>query len=269
MDIYCTRPHCEQPLNSFPDLDDSKFLKTVDLKHCHCCGMPLILDGRYVPLKLLQRDKLGATFLSCDLLAPKGKRCTIEQLEIDPSFNTTQLEIATQLFCHEAEVLEKLGKHPKIPQIFAFLELTIPAEVPHSQQKFFYLVREYIAGQSLAAELLVKGKFSESEVIFVLREVAKILEFVHFQDTIHRELKPANIIRDAQGKIYLVNFGAVKQIGAETIRATVQMLERNLNSVSTIEYAPGKQHQGQEIYPSSDLYSLAVTCLNLLTGKLP
>jgi ABC-type branched-subunit amino acid transport system substrate-binding protein/serine/threonine protein kinase len=269
MDIYCTRPHCEQPLNSFPELDDSKFLRTGDLKHCHCCGMPLILDGRYVPLKLLQRDELGATFLSCDLLAPEWKHCTIEQLEIDPSFNTTQLEIATQLFCHEAEVLEKLGKHPKIPQIFAFLELTIPADFPHSQQKFFYLVREYIAGQSLAAELLVKGKFSESEVIFILREVAKILEFVHFQDTIHREIKPANIIRDSQGKIYLVNFGAVKQIGAETIRATVQMLERNLNSVSTLEYAPGKQHQGQEIYPSSDLYSLAVTCLNLLTGKPP
>jgi ABC-type branched-subunit amino acid transport system substrate-binding protein/serine/threonine protein kinase len=269
MDIYCTRPHCEQPLNSFSDLDESKFLESVDRQYCANCGMPLILDGRYAPLKLLKQDESAATFLSCDLYTPKLTRCTIEQLRIDPSFNATQLEIVTQLFCREAEVLEKLGKHPNIPRLFAFLELVIAADPPDRQQKFFYLVQKQIEGQSLEEELLRKEKFVESEVIFILREVARILEFVHFQDAIHRDLKPSNIIRDAQGKIYLINFGAVRQIVAETIRVTAGQPDPDLNLAATLASTAGNQFQGQEIYPSSDLYSLAVTCLNLLTGKQP
>lgn len=269
MDIYCTRPHCEQPLNSFSDLDDSKLLKTVHQRHCANCGMPLILDGRYLPIQLLQKGGLGVAFLGCDRRTPRMKQCVIKQLMLNPSFNTTQLEIATKLFHREAEVLEKLGEHPRIPRLFAFLELTAPAAPPYTQQKFFYLVQEYIEGQNLQQELAVKGRFSETEVIEVLREIAKILEFIHIQGKIHRDVKPSNIMRDLQGKIHLIDFGAVKQVVAETARSTGQRSDRNLTCVFTPEYAPWEQRQGQGIYPSSDLYSLAVTCLNLLTGKQP
>ncbi len=267
MDIYCTRPHCEQPRNSFADLDDSKFLKTVHQRHCSNCGMPLILDGRYLPTKLLQQGGFGVAFLGCDRRTPGLKRCVIKQLQISSSFNPTQWETATRLFHREAEVLEKLGEHPKIPRLFAFLELSVSASPPYNQQKFFYLVQEYIEGGNLQQELQTKGKFTEPEVIFVLREVAKILEFIHFQETIHRDIKPSNIMRDLQGKIYLIDFGAVKQIVAETARGA--MLERSSTCIFTPEYAPSEQRQGQAIYPSSDLYALAVSCLNLLTGKQP
>jgi hypothetical protein len=81
MDIYCTRPQCEQPLNSFADLDSSKFLKPVHQKHCLNCGMPLILDGRYLPLKLLQQDELSATFLGGDLHTAEFKHCQIDRLQ--------------------------------------------------------------------------------------------------------------------------------------------------------------------------------------------
>ena len=268
MDIYCTRPHCEQPLNSFSDLDDSKLLKTVHQRHCSNCGMPLILDGRYLPLKLLQQGGLGVAFLGCDRRTPGLKRCVIKQLQINPSFNTTQLEIATKLFHREAEVLEKLGEHPRIPRLFAFLELIASASPPHTQQKFFYLIQAYIEGQNLQAELRSKGKFTEPEVIAVLREIARILEFIHFQGTIHRDIKPSNIMRDLQGNIHLIDFGAVKQVVAETARTTTES-QGSLTCVFTPEYAPSEQRQGQAIYPSSDLYALAVTCLNLLTGKKP
>jgi ABC-type branched-subunit amino acid transport system substrate-binding protein/serine/threonine protein kinase len=268
MDIYCTRPHCEQPLNSFSDLDDSKLLKTVHQRHCSNCGMPLILDGRYLPIRLLQQGGLGVAFIGCDRRTPGLKRCVIKQLQINPSFNTAQLEIATKLFHREAEVLEKLGEHPRIPRLFAFLELTASAAPPYTQQKFFYLVQEYVQGQNLQEELQAKGKFSEAEVMFVLRETAKILEFIHIQGTIHRDIKPSNIMRDPQGQIYLIDFGAVKQIVAETTIATTPT-PRNVTCVFTPEYAPWEQRQGQAIYPSSDLYALAVTCLNLLTGRQP
>ncbi len=277
MDIYCTRPRCEQPLNSFVDLDDRKFLKTVHQRHCLNCGMPLILDGRYIPLKLLQQQESGGTFGGGDLNTPGLRRYTIEQLHLNPSFNPTQLEIATKLFDREAKVLGKLGEHPRIPRLFASLELIAPAMHPYPQQKFFYLVQEYIEGQTLQQELLTKGKFTETEVISVLREVAKILEFVHFQGAIHRDIQPSRIVRDLQGKIHLIDFGAVKQIVAETVGvsgngtspngASSKSLVSNLTRVLTPEYAPWEQRQGQAIYPSSDLYALAVTCLNLLTGR--
>jgi ABC-type branched-subunit amino acid transport system substrate-binding protein/serine/threonine protein kinase len=269
MDIYCTRPHCEQPLNSFSDLDDSNVLKTVHQRHCSNCGMPLILDGRYLPVKMLQQGGLGVAFIGCDRRTPGLKSCVIKQLQVNPSFNANQLGIATKLFHREAEVLEKLGEHPRIPRLFAFLELTASASVPYTQQQFFYLVQEYIEGQNLQQELLVKGKFTEPEVIFVLREIAKILEFIHFRDTIHRDIKPSNIMRDLQGKIYLIDFGAVKQVIAQTASATAGVLARNMTCVFTPEYAPWEQRQGQAIYPSSDLYALGVTCINLLTGKQP
>jgi ABC-type branched-subunit amino acid transport system substrate-binding protein/serine/threonine protein kinase len=130
-------------------------------------------------------------------------------------------------------------------------------------------VQEYIEGQSLQSELLAKGKFSEPEVIVVLREVTRILEFVHFQGSIHRNIKPSKIRRDAAGKIHLVDFGAVKQINLETVDATGDLSLRNSKSGFRLEYTLPNQRLRQEIYPSSDLYSLAVTCLNLLTGTQP
>jgi ABC-type branched-subunit amino acid transport system substrate-binding protein/serine/threonine protein kinase len=269
MDIYCTRPRCEQPLNSFSDLDDRKLLKTVHQRHCANCGMPLILDGRYLPSKILQQGGLGVAFLGCDRRTPGLRQCVIKQLQLNPSFNNAQLETATTLFHREAEVLEKLGEHPQIPRLFAFLEMTASASPPYTQQKFFYLVQEYIEGKNLQAELAIKKRFTEPEVISVLREVAKILEFIHFKGSIHRDIKPSNIMRDLQGQIYLIDFGAVKQIVAETARTSGGSIAHSLTCVFTPEYAPWEQRQGQAIYPSSDLYALAVTCLNLITGRAP
>jgi ABC-type branched-subunit amino acid transport system substrate-binding protein/serine/threonine protein kinase len=269
MDIYCTRLHCEQPLNSFVDLDDSKLLATATQKHCASCGMPLVLDGRYVPLQLLQRDELSATFLGRDLHAPEFRHCTIERLDLDPSFNPSQVEIATKLFDREAKILGKLGEHPKIPRLFDSLEIIAPVAPDRPLQKFLYLVQEYIDGQTLESKLLAHGKFTEAEVVVVLREIARILEFVHFQGSIHRNIKPSKILRDSLGKIYLIDFGAVKQINAETGDITGDLSPRKSKSGFRLEYTLSNQYLRPEIYPSSDLYSLAVTCVNLLTGKQP
>ena len=191
MDIYCTRLYCEQPLNSFVDLDNSKLLETATQQHCANCGMSLILEGRYVPLKLLQHDELSTPFLGRDLHAPELRYCTIDRLQLDPSFNPSQIEIATKIFDREVKVLGKLGEHPKIPRLLDSLEIIAPTAPDRLPQKFLYIVQEYIDGKTLDTELLAQGKFTEAEVVVVLREVARILEFVHFQGSIHRNIKPA------------------------------------------------------------------------------
>ena len=269
MDIYCTRLYCEQPLNSFVDLDDSKLLETATQQHCANCGMSLILEGRYVPLKLSQHDELSTTFLGRDLHAPELRYCTIDRLQLDPSFNPSQIEIATKIFDREVKVLGKLGEHPKIPRLLDSLEIIAPTAPDRLPQKFLYIVQEYIDGKTLDTELLAQGKFTEAEVVVVLREVARILEFVHFQGSIHRNIKPAKILRDSLGKIYLTDFGAVKQINTETGDITGDLSPRKSKSGFRLEYTLSNQYLRPEIYPSSDLYSLAVTCINLLTGKQP
>ncbi len=257
MDIYCTRPHCEQPLNSFSDFDSSNFLKTEHQARCANCGTLLILGGRYLPSKLIKKGEFITTFLGRDLLAPELKYCSIERLQLRSNLSQSHSETAAKLFYQEAKALEKLGKHPNIPNVFAYLELDVTASIDHSHQQLFYIVQEYIEGQNLQSKLLAKGSFGESEVIVILREVARILEFIHFQDTIHRDLQPSNIVYDLQGKIYLINFGMMTQLVADSANSC------------TLPYAPWEQSQGQATYPSSDLYALAVTCIHLLTGKQP
>ena len=269
MDIYCTRLYCEQPLNSFVDLDDSKLLTTATQHHCASCGMPLVLEGRYVPLRLLHHDEISTTFIGKDLHASSLKYCTIEQLQIDPSFSPSQIETATKIFDREVKVLAKLGEHPKIPRLLDSLEIIAPIAPDRPLQKFLYLVQEHIDGKTLEAELLAQGKFTEAEVITVLREVARILEFVHFQGAIHRNIRPSKILRDSLGKIYLTDFGAVKQINTETGDITGDLSPRKSKSGFRLEYTLSNQYLRPEIYSSSDLYSLAVTCINLLTGRQP
>jgi ABC-type branched-subunit amino acid transport system substrate-binding protein len=234
--------------------------------------MPLILDGRYLPLQLLRRGGFGAAFLACDRRTPTFRRCVVKQFQPHPNLSADQLETATRLFHREAEVLEDLGNHPKIPQFFAFLEFMAPAWNTNPSQKFFYLVQEYIDGRNLQQEVEEKGLLSEAEAIEVLLEVLKILEFVHNRGSIHRDIKPSNIMRDRDGSLYLIDFGAVKQViitGAGNVNFNTVQPFQSLTGIFTPEYAPPEQRQCRAVFPSSDLYALAVTCIHLLTGKSP
>lgn len=263
MDLYCTRPGCPRPVNAFADLDDQATLKAVSQKYCMTCGMELILVGRYLPLKLLGQGGFGAAFLARDRYTPAMRQCVVKQFLPSGNLSPAQLEIAQHLFEREAEVLEQLGNtHPLIPDLFAFFELTIASPQAGKQDKFFYLVQEYIDGQTMEEEVVQKGTLSSDDVAAMLKEILEILTFVHENGSIHRDIKPSNIMRHRNGRFYLLDFGAVKQAtkGAATAKST---------GIYSLGFAPPEQMSGGEVYPCSDLYALAVTCLMLLTGKQP
>src|SRR6476646_5058238 len=145
MDLYCTSPGCSRPQNSFPDLDNTQILKTVPQKYCTTCGMPLILIGRYLPLKLLGKGGFGTAFLARDRYTPAMRQCVVKQFQPSGDLNPDQMEVAKTLFEREAEVLEQLGNnHPQIPDLFAFFSLTVPSRISNKQEEFFYLVQEFI-----------------------------------------------------------------------------------------------------------------------------
>lgn len=261
MEVYCTRSSCPRPQNNFADLDDGVTLKTVQQKYCTTCGMPLILVGRYLPVKLLGRGGFGAAFLARDRYTPGFRKCVVKQFKPSGDLTPTQLATAHQLFEREAEVLEQIGnQNNQIPDLFAFFDLTVPSLQPAKQEQFFYLVQEFIDGKNLEEELLEKGKFSEAEVMEVLSEVLKVLKFVHESGSIHRDIKPSNIMRHRNGRLYLLDFGAVKQVASTaTSKAST--------GIYSMGFAPPEQISGGQVYPSTDLYALAVTCVMLLTGK--
>ena len=264
MEIYCTRPGCARPQNSFPDLDDITKLKTVQQKFCMACGMPLILDNRYISTKLLGQGGFGTAFAARDRRTPNMRYCVVKQFQPAATLSPTQLQIAQGLFEREAEVLEKLGnRHPQIPDLLAFFSLDVPALVAGQVDQFFYIVQEFVDGQTMEELLEIEGPFSEAEVMKVLAEMLKILKFVHENDSIHRDIKPSNIMRHRDGRLFLLDFGAVKQVTA------VAQPGGRSTGIYSQGFAPPEQMRGDKVYPSTDLYALAVTCLMLLTGKQP
>ncbi|WP_341526027.1 bifunctional serine/threonine-protein kinase/ABC transporter substrate-binding protein [Nostoc sp. UHCC 0302] len=271
IEVYCTRPTCNNPQNSI--LETSFTSSSTTEIRCSHCGMPLILGGHFLPLKLLVPDEeggaFGRTFEAEDISFPHKPKRVIKQLHprIPPGrlqLSPAELLRIEELFKREAIILEQL-RHPKIPRALAFFSVEVDEETDN-QQKFFYLVQDYIEGNNLAQELRERGKtFSDSEVINILKEILEILKYIHNYDgnqgAIHRDIKPANIILcNRDRRLYLIDFGAVKQV--LDIRFPVDQS----SIVLTRAFAPPEQFRGAPVSPASDLYALATTCLCLLTG---
>ncbi|MBE7383181.1 MAG: protein kinase [Leptolyngbya sp. SIO1E4] len=263
MEIVCTRPNCPRPENQFADLDNRGTLTTVHQKYCTACGMPLILSGRYLPEKLLGKGGFGAAFLARDRYTPAMRQCVVKLFQPAGDLSPDQMQLAQSLFQREAMVLEDLGnRHPQIPDLYAFFPLIVSGQKSGTQEEYFYLVQEFIDGEDLEQTLARRGALPSSEVTEILVSMLKVLDFVHTNGTIHRDIKPSNIMRHRNGTLYLLDFGAVKQAtsaqGSSSNKST---------GIYSIGFAPPEQMAGGTVYPSTDLYALAVTCITLLTGK--
>lgn len=213
-----------------------------------------LLRDRYQLISVLGAGGFGQTFLAEDLSQSQSDRCVVKQFK--PAKTADQfLEIARRLFDTEVRTLERLGQHPQIPTFRDFFE----------EAGEFYLVQEFIDGQSLSDELAAR-RYTEADAIALLRDVLAILVFVHSEQVIHRDLKPSNLIRRASdGRIVLIDFGAVKQIGTQLLSEDEQKFTVG---IGTQGYTPSEQLAGRPRY-CSDLYALGITVVQALTGIQP
>ncbi len=273
MNVYCTRPDCQQPENILAD----EWLDSEPKPPLHCvgCGMPLVLENHYLPLKELSSGGFGRTFYAWDLKyrAKPGFQyeCVIKQLKPSSAIARSAIPRIEQFFQDEGKVLQRL-KHEQIPKLWHYFEVVPPPDLQFTnplpnQQNLFYLVQDYIEGQNLEEVLKAEGTFSQAQTVVVLEQILHVLRYVHKSvqgvRVIHRDIKPTNIMRDGEGTLHLIDFGAVKQIfekGVSPDQAT---------AIGAPGYMPPEQERGELIEPSSDLYSLAVTCIRLLTHKRP
>ncbi|MBW4571829.1 MAG: protein kinase [Tolypothrix carrinoi HA7290-LM1] len=209
-----------------------------------------LLNERYRILKILSKGAFSETFIAEDINLPSNPQCVVKQLKL--MTNDPQIwKEARRLFFKEAEVLEKLGKHDQIPVILAYFE----------ENYEFYLVQEYIEGHTLTEEIYPGKRLAETQVTSILHDILKILEFVHQQNIIHRDVKPSNLIRRKQDqKLVLIDFGAVKQIQNSTIEDTI--------IIGTPAYMPSEQMEGKP-YFNSDIYAVGIMAIEALTGISP
>ena len=217
-----------------------------------------MLRNRYLLLKALAQGGFGATFLAKDESLPGEPICVIKQLR--PLATAPQvLDMARELFAREAKTLGKVGNHPQVPRLLDYFE----------DNKQFYLVQEYVNGLTLQEEVKRSGPFSETGVKQFLSEILAILQYIHERQVIHRDIKPANLIRRAEdGKIVIIDFGAVKDQVTQTTTSESQQTALTAYAIGTSGFAPPEQIAKRPIY-ASDIYAVGVTCIYLLSGKYP
>ena len=240
---YCLNPNCPNPQN------------TNSEKFCLSCGSKLLLKQRYRAIKPIGQGGFSRTFLARDEDKPSQPFCVIKQF-YPQAQGTSTLAKAIELFNHEAMRLEELGKHRQIPELLAYF----------TQDDRQYLLQEFIDGLNLGQELQQNGVYNETQAQHFLNELLRILQFCHQKQIIHRDIKPENIIRrqnpaKLRGQIVLVDFGASKVV-------TQASMNQTGTSIGSPEYVAPEQMRGKALF-SSDIYSLGVTCIHLLTGKSP
>jgi len=255
---YCTNPNCQIPEN----LDRA----TV----CKSCESNLLLKGRYRVFHTLGQSLTCRTFLAVDEDQPSQPRCVIQQF-CAPAAVADGGTQQNRTFRGSASVLDELGKHPQIPKLLASFEV----------EGCQYLVQEYIEGRNLADRLSEKGVVKEIQIWYLLSELLPVLQFVHENQLIHRDIKPSNIIhrktpqaspalagkddlhgvsQESASGLVLVDFGAAIPANSGPLKTETV--------TGSAEYAAPEQIKGQAI-KSSDIYSLGVTCIHLLTGMSP
>ncbi|MBO0350641.1 protein kinase [Phormidium pseudopriestleyi FRX01] len=237
---FCLNPQCQKPQNQ----DGAQY--------CANCGARLRLGDRYRAIQAIAAGGFGRTFLAIDEYKPSKPRCVIKQFHPDAQIKSNSSPKASQLFRQEAIQLEQLGQHPQIPDLLATFE----------QEGRQYLVQEFIEGQHLADELALCGPFTDSQIRQLLNNLLPVLQYVHDRQVIHRDIKPENIIRRrSNGQLILVDFGSAKAVTGTSIG-------RSGTVIGSAGYAAPEQAIGKPTF-ASDIYSLGITCIHLMTQIEP
>ncbi|MEM9484661.1 MAG: serine/threonine-protein kinase, partial [Cyanobacteria bacterium P01_F01_bin.116] len=209
-----------------------------------------VINNRYRILVVLGQGGSSITYAAADQL--NGHHVALKELSLRGLSDWKKLE----LFEREAQVLARLH-HPAIPKYVDYFQIDT------DRNRYFYIVQELAKGESLADLVAAGIRFSETETQRIAIEILQVLEYLHSLNPpiIHRDIKPQNIIRGDDGRIFLVDFGAVQNIYRNTVAFGSTI-------VGTFGYMAPEQFNGKA-YPTTDLYGLGTTLLNLLSHQNP
>jgi eukaryotic-like serine/threonine-protein kinase len=165
----------------------------------------------------------------------------------------------------------ELARNPQILKRFK-QELILARQVTHKNViRIFdlgqsdgikFITMDFVEGQDLRHLLLEKGKFPPEQAARIILQICRALEAAHGEGVIHRDLKPQNIMLDAGGRAYVMDFGIARSAYLPGMTQTGAL-------IGTPEYMSPEQGRGEKLTERSDLFSLGIIFYELLTGKSP
>ena len=224
-----------------------------------------ILHGTYEILDRLGEGGFAITYTARvntpdrPLNTPDRPRYVVKEIPFPISNDPRVLERARNRFEREASALRRLGQNSRIPELFDHFE----------ENNHFYLVQEYVQGHPLSQELAPGDRWNEQRTVALLQEVLEILQIVHQEDIVHRDITPANLIRrEADGQIVLIDFGAVREISTFTANSTGEIFSSQV--IGTSGYMPAEQYNPRSVpQPYNDIYAVGIIAIQALTGRSP
>src|ERR1700709_193471 len=204
-----------------------------------------VLSGRY---KL--EAKLGSGGMSTVYLANDGtldRAVAVKVMHREMSEQPDQLE----RFRQEARAVAKLAHR----SVFAVIAAGEDGGHP-------YIVFEYVEGETLKQRIARLGALDTQEALAYAIEIARGLTVAHARNMGHRDIKPQNVLIDAEGRAKLTDFGISRQLEQDGMTATGRVL-------GTTDYVAPEQAMGHPVGPRSDIYSLGVVLYEMLVGQVP
>ena len=203
-----------------------------------------LVDGRYRIISRLGSGGMADVYLAED--TQLGRKVA--------------LKLLYRRFAEDAEFVERFRReassaaglqHPNIVQVFDRGEW----------EGTYYIAMEYLEGRSLKQVLQEEGPLDTDRAIDVVVQILKAARFAHRRGVVHRDIKPHNVIVDAEGRAKVTDFG-IARAGASDMTETGSIL-------GTAQYLSPEQAQGHPVDSRADLYSIGIVLYELLTGALP
>lgn len=204
-----------------------------------------VLAGRYEILQLLGQGGMGAVYKAHD----KELERVVAIKLIRPEYSSHP-EILRRF--KQELILARAVTHRNVVRIFDLGQ----------SGGLKFITMEYVEGRDLKSRLLEKGKFAPGEAVSVMLQVCQALDAAHCEGVIHRDLKPQNIMLDAQSRVYVMDFGIARSTELSGMTQTGMLM-------GTPEYMSPEQARGQHVDARSDLFALGIIFYELLTGKSP
>lgn len=203
------------------------------------------ISGRYKILEVIGGGGMANVYLARDIILERD--VAIKILRLDFANNDEFI----RRFRREAQSATSLD-HPNIVSIYDVGE----------EDDIYYIVMEYVKGQTLKQYIQQNAPLDPREALKIMEQIVSAIAHAHYNQIVHRDIKPHNILIDNVGNIKVTDFGIAMALTSTTITHTNSVL-------GSVHYLSPEQARGQIATKKSDIYSLGIVLYEMLTGRLP